>query len=94
MDRICCIYLDADSPLNRKDLCRQLESRGIQTRPISGSNLALQPAFQHLPMVRVEGETPVANAIHERGFFVGQSHAFNEVHGELLANALLSAFQS
>ena len=85
------IVLHKESHLSRRELCNFLESRNIQTRPISGSNLSKQPIFNRLPGF-VEGATPVADVVHERGFFVGQSHAFGEVHGELLSNALRDAF--
>lgn len=64
-----------------------LEARGIQTRPISGSNLARQPAIHHVP-ARTPVPLPVADAVHTRGFFVGNSHAFGAAHGERLAAAL------
>jgi len=86
------MLLSEDSPLTRAQLCEKLEAKGIQTRPISGSNLARQPAFQHVPGATVEGELTVADAVHERGFFVGQSHAFGSGHGEILADALVRAF--
>lgn len=86
------MLLHADSPLDRAELCRRLEARGIQTRPISGSNLARQPAFRRVVGARVEGPLPVADAVHERGLFVGNSHAFDERHGERLCDALRSAF--
>ncbi len=82
------MLLDEDAPVGRAELCRRLEARGIETRPISGSNLARQPAVRDLPGVRVEGPLPVADAVHERGFFVGQSHAFGPEHGEFLARSL------
>lgn len=85
------MLLDADAPFDRAELCRRLEAKGIATRPISGSNLARQPAFQQLPMARVEGALPVADAVHERGLFVGQSHAFDERHLALLVDALRAA---
>ena len=75
------LLLSADSPLSRTELSARLEAAGIATRPISGSNLARQPAFSQLPRVRIEGELPVADAVHERGLFVGQSHAFGPAHG-------------
>ena len=78
------MLLREDSPFSRTEVCARLAQYNIDTRPISGSNLARQPAFADLPTLRVEGETPVADAIHERGFFVGQSHAFGDGHGELL----------
>ncbi len=86
------MLLDADSPLTRAELCRRLEAQGIQTRPISGSNLARQPAFDQVPGARVEGPLPVADAVHERGLFVGNSHAFDARHGDRLCTALRDAF--
>jgi hypothetical protein len=38
--------------------------------------------------VRVDGPLDVADAVHERGLFVGQSPAFGPGHGALLARAL------
>ena len=82
------ILLNEDSPLTRSELCNLLEQDGIQTRPISGSHLAKQPAFTKLQRGHQEGETPNADAIHQRGFFVGQSHAFGEEQGALLVDRL------
>ena len=78
--------------MDRASLCAVLEEAGVSTRPISGSNLAKQPAFEKVPGARVEGETPVADAVHERGFFVGQSHAFSEEHLGRLVDVLGRAF--
>ncbi|MDP2305223.1 MAG: DegT/DnrJ/EryC1/StrS family aminotransferase [Pseudomonadota bacterium] len=66
-----------------------LEARGIATRPVSGSNLARQPAFARVPS-RTPVPLPVADAVHTRGFFVGNSHAFGPDHGARLAAALTS----
>ena len=78
--------------VDRAALCEQLESRGVDTRPISGSNLARQPAFCQVPGARVDGPLPVADAVHDRGLFVGQSHAFGEAQLGLLLDALSAAF--
>lgn len=86
------MLIDSSCSLERATVCAKLESKGISTRPISGSNLARQPAFQHLDCAVVEGETPVADAVHERGFFVGQSHAFGDEHMDRLLEGLKSAF--
>ncbi len=87
------MLLDSDAPLGRTELCDQLESRGVDTRPISGSNLARQPAFAQVPGARVEGPLPVADAVHERGFFVGQSHGFGPAQLRLLVDALRDTFR-
>ncbi|HNC95069.1 MAG TPA: DegT/DnrJ/EryC1/StrS family aminotransferase [Myxococcota bacterium] len=64
-----------------------LQARGVETRPISGSNLARQPAFQHVPAQK-RVPLPVSDAIHERGFFIGNSHAFGPAHGVRIAELL------
>jgi CDP-6-deoxy-D-xylo-4-hexulose-3-dehydrase len=87
------MLLDADSPLDRAQVCARLEARSIATRPISGSNLIRQPAFPNVVGARVEGKTPVADAVHERGFFVGQSHAFDAAHLDRLIDGLREAFR-
>jgi CDP-6-deoxy-D-xylo-4-hexulose-3-dehydrase len=86
------MLLDADAGIDRATLCARLEASGIDTRPISGSNLARQPAFSQVPGARVEGPLPVADAVHTRGFFVGQSHAFGPAQLDLLTGALERAF--
>jgi hypothetical protein len=54
--------------------------------------LARQPAAAHVPGLRVEGPLPVADAVHDRGFFVGQSHAFGPDQLEHLARSLCEVF--
>lgn len=86
------MLVDADSPLDRATLCARLESSGVTTRPISGSNLARQPAFHRVPGARIEGPLTVSDAVHTRGFFVGNSHAFGPAQGAVLVDALRRAF--
>ena len=88
------MLISEDSPLNRREVCSFLENKGIQTRPISGANLAMQPMFSKIPRVTIEGDLPVATAVQQRGFFVGQSHAFGDSQGDLLIRALQEAFSS
>jgi CDP-6-deoxy-D-xylo-4-hexulose-3-dehydrase len=82
------LQIAADAPYPRAELMAFLERRKIATRPISGSNLARQPAFAGLPNTRTPFPMPVADAVHERGLFVGNSHAFGPAHGELLLRSL------
>ena len=86
------MMLNEDSTLDRQRLCSLLEERGIQTRPISGANLAMQPMFKKIPRVSIRGSLSVADSVQRNGFFVGQSQSFGEAHGELLCDALKSAF--
>jgi CDP-6-deoxy-D-xylo-4-hexulose-3-dehydrase len=77
---------------DRRPLMARLEALGIETRPISGSNLVRQPAFQRLleqgADVRIPAPLTVADRVHERGFFVGNSHAFGHGHGERLVQGV------
>lgn len=77
---------------DRRPLMARLEALGIETRPISGSNLVRQPAFRRLleqgADVRIPGALTVADRVHERGFFVGNSHAFGPGHGERLVSGV------
>ena len=86
------MLLDEHASISRSQLCSELETRGIQTRPISGANLAIQPAFERVPNAKIRGDLPVARSVQERGFFVGQSHAFTKSHGNLLCSALTEIF--
>jgi len=95
-DTVCASFafpllLEPGARRSRAEVCAVLESHNISTRPISGGNLARQPAAARVPGLRLAGPLPVADAIHERGFFVGQSHAFTAEHGALLAGALKEA---
>lgn len=74
---------------DRASFQRHLEARGIETRPISGSNLARQPAFRNV-LARTPVPLPMSDRVHERGVFVGNSHAFGPAHGERLAEAVQS----
>ncbi len=82
------MQITQDAPYPRAELLAFLEARRIATRPISGSNLVRQPAFAGLAPTRIPLPLPVADAVHERGFFVGNSHAFGPDHGQLLVRAL------
>ena len=86
------MMLNDDSKIDRQTLCSFLEQKGIQTRPISGANLAMQPMFTKIPRVSIRGSLPVADSVQRNGFFVGQSQSFGIEHGELLVDALQKAF--
>lgn len=58
------IFIKDGSKLNR--LKNTLNENGIQTRPIIGSNLLLQPPFQ-----KYKAEVPNAQWLHEHGCYVG-----------------------
>lgn len=74
---------------DRAALMAHLEAHGVETRPISGGNLARQPAFERVPGVRAPVPLPVADRVHEQGLFVGNHHAFGAAHGARLRELLL-----
>lgn len=80
--------LGDDAPYDRASLMRFLESRAISTRPISGGNLSRQPAMRHAPGLLTPHPLVVADRVHDRGFFIGNSHAFGPAHGALLLATL------
>lgn len=57
-------------PYTRDQVCKHLKSHGIDTRPIVGGNLARHPAFWKYRDIAV-GALAGANAIHDRGFYIG-----------------------
>ena len=64
--------------------------RGYYDRIVEGARQRLAPpSFARVP-ARTPVPLPVADAVHTRGFFVGNSHAFGAAHGARLAAALRS----
>ncbi len=82
------------APFTRKAFQAYLESRGIETRPIVGGNLARQPMMQHLPY-RVAGALTHADLAHHQGVMIGlhadvtpdQEHYVVECIGEFLRSS-------
>src|SRR5262245_251893 len=64
------LMVDQDAPFSKFQLCRWLESHQIETRPIVAGNLARQPAVAGEERISF-GDLPGADAVHERGFYIG-----------------------
>lgn len=64
------IMVSAEAPFTRAELAAFLEERGVETRPIVAGNLARQPVCELYPDLRAS-DLPGADAVHERGFYVG-----------------------
>jgi len=64
------IVLTPECPFKKADLLAHLEAQGIETRPIVAGNLARQPVCELYPELQ-GGDLPGADAIHERGFYLG-----------------------
>lgn len=57
-------------PFKKSDFLAYLEEQGVETRPIVAGNLARQPVCKLYPELQ-ENELPGADAVHERGFYIG-----------------------
>lgn len=57
-------------PLSKRDLCRYLENRGIETRPLIAGNLARQPAVLKHPRI-IAGPLPGADQVDQHAFYLG-----------------------
>jgi CDP-6-deoxy-D-xylo-4-hexulose-3-dehydrase len=64
------IVLTPECPFKRSEFLSYLEGQGIETRPIVAGNLARQPVCRLYPELQ-EGHLPGADAVHERGFYLG-----------------------
>ncbi|OGI08334.1 MAG: hypothetical protein A2Y40_09190 [Candidatus Margulisbacteria bacterium GWF2_35_9] len=59
-----------DKLLERQPIMRELESKGLETRPLFGCIPAHQPAFKYLKQ-QYEGKLPNADYVGSSGFYIG-----------------------
>lgn len=78
------------APYTRNDVCRHLNERGIETRPIIAGNLAKQPAVRNDERV-ITGPLPGADLVHESGFYIGLA-SFDDPAGTAYVAQVLSDF--
>jgi CDP-6-deoxy-D-xylo-4-hexulose-3-dehydrase len=71
----------------RTALISKLDASGIETRPIVTGNFTRNPVMKHLISAPIPN-LPVADWLHDDGFFVGNHHFDLKVEIELLANIL------
>jgi CDP-6-deoxy-D-xylo-4-hexulose-3-dehydrase len=64
------IMLMPECPFKKADFLAYLEKQGVETRPIVAGNLARQPVCK-LYLELQESDLPGADAVHERGFYLG-----------------------
>ena len=57
--------------LDYRKFTTRLMQQGVDTRPIVSGNMALQPALRHFNVDLSMGPFTGAQAIHERGLFIG-----------------------
>lgn len=72
------ILVKDNAPFSKKILQSFLEEHKIDTRPIEGSNLAVQPFMErYSDLVEIRGELRNANLVHKNGFFFGLNQNTN-----------------
>jgi CDP-6-deoxy-D-xylo-4-hexulose-3-dehydrase len=71
------IMLTQNCPFKKSEFLSYLEEQGVETRPIVAGNLARQPVCELYPELQ-ENDLPGADAVHERGFYLGL-HPFESV---------------
>ncbi|RYZ72865.1 MAG: hypothetical protein EOP09_02600, partial [Proteobacteria bacterium] len=81
-----------ESGVKRADLMAFLESKGIETRPIVGGNLTLQPVFTQFEWGR-SGDYKNANLIHENGIYFGTHPGMNKGHCDHVIKAFQEFFK-
>ena len=81
-----------DAPFTRDQLCAYLDQHGVETRPIIAGNLARQPAVLNDPRV-ICGPLPGADAIHDRGFYIGLP-SFDDERGTQYVGEVVRDFMS
>jgi len=82
-----CLTLNDDAGFSRADICKFMNERGIETRPIIAGNIAAQPALKLYPH-RVAGDLPNATAVMHRGFAFANHQEVNDTARQYIADAL------
>jgi len=86
------ITLKPQAPFNKRDLIAYLESKGIETRPITAGNLDEQPAMK-LFNYRKVGDLMSSRYILRNSFFIGNHHGIREKEREYVAETIRSFIQ-
>lgn len=64
------LMMAPDAPFKQRDLTSFLEEQGVETRPIVAGSLLRHPVGKAMPDFPKEN-FPGADAVHERGFYIG-----------------------
>jgi CDP-4-dehydro-6-deoxyglucose reductase, E1 len=85
--------LSNSAGIDRVAFTRALMERGIDTRPIVSGNMALQPALAHFEVDLKQGPFAGAQAVHDRGLFIGaHSRPVEPARLDALVNTVMGAF--
>lgn len=78
------ITVNEQAPFTKKELQDYLESRGLETRPIEGGNMAIQPAMKYVPHLGMKLDN--AQYINDNGFFFGNHQGIGEEQREAIVS--------
>jgi CDP-6-deoxy-D-xylo-4-hexulose-3-dehydrase len=87
------ITVKSEAPFSREDLVSQLESKGIETRPIMAGNMNEQPVIKQLNH-RVVGTLENSKHIMRRSFFFGNHNGIGPGEREFIADVIVDFLQS
>lgn len=79
-----------DAPFTRDALVAHLEAEGVETRPVVAGNLTRHPVAAMFPEFQAQ-DLPGADAVHDRGFYLGLHPIPSEENLDRLA-ALIGSF--
>lgn len=83
-----------EAPFSKKNLQKFLEDQLIHSRPIEGSNLALQPFMKrYSDLVGIRGKLKNSNIVHKNGFFIGLNQDTNDERIEYITKTFEKFFK-
>lgn len=60
--------------MDRSQVVKRLNNKGIETRPVVAGNIARHPVMNRLKVSDAPLNLPNSNLLHDTGFFVGNHH--------------------
>ena len=85
----CAAISFIENPFSRKEITNYLENSGVETRPIVAGNIARHPVGDLFEELK-EYTFPGADAVHERGFYIGLS----PFHSDEIMDKLLESIST
>ena len=73
-----CFPFICKSPEIKNKLEKYLSDNGVETRPLCSGNLLRQPFLQKDDKIPSPDRFPIAEALHNNGFFIGNNHMITE----------------
>jgi len=82
-----------DAKINREQLMRKLEQKGVETRPLFGCIPTQQPAFNYLK-TQYEKRLPTADFVGKNGFYVGCHQYQSQADLDFIIETVFSSVRS